>query len=69
MDLLGKGEYVWYPNSLPRARQKSSTIEDLLEMLDKLWEERLEHRRDLMEVIPNVIDKAFSLGSKLKELL
>ncbi len=69
MDLLGKAEYVWYPKNLPYENQQDTSMKGLLEMVDQLWEGRYQYRKDLQNIMPRIIDKTFSLGDRVGEIV
>jgi len=69
MDLIGKLEYVWYPKKLPYANQNDTSIKGLLDMVDRVWEGRYQYRKDLQKIMPRIIDKTFSLGDKVGEIV
>jgi len=69
MDLIGKAEYVWYPKNLPYENQQDTSTKGLLDMVDQLWEGRYQYRKDLQNIMPRIIDKTFSLGDRVGEIV
>jgi polysaccharide pyruvyl transferase WcaK-like protein len=69
MDLIGKAEYVWYPKNLPNEKEQDISTKGLLKMIDRLWEDRIQYRQDLQQIMPEIIDRTFSLGDRVGELI
>jgi polysaccharide pyruvyl transferase WcaK-like protein len=69
MDLIGKAEYVWYPKNLTHEKQQDVSTRGLLNMVDRLWEGRDEYREDMQDIMPRIIDKTFSLGDRVGEVI
>jgi len=69
MDLIGKAEYVWYPKNLPNEKEQDISTKGLLEMIDRLWEDRFQYRQDLQQIMPEIINRTFSLGDRVGELI
>jgi len=69
MDLLGKGDYVWYAKDLPNEGKQDTSTKRLLDMIDQLWGERNQYRDDLQSIIPDMINRAFSLGDRVADII
>jgi len=69
MDVIGKPDYTWHPKRIQGVESHDTSIDALVRMVDRLWENREHYRQDLSLVAPKLVQRAFSLGDKLSKII
>jgi polysaccharide pyruvyl transferase WcaK-like protein len=69
MDLLGRGDFVWYARGFDEETVGTTSTATAFDMVDRLWNERVSYRADLQRTVPGLIARTFALGDRVGELM